>query len=361
MRILHCIYDHINNPWVGGGGAVRAYELNRRLAGKHDITIVSGKHPFAEDYGEGNLKFHFVGSAANNYIRSTFSYAWRAARYIRAHRDDVDIVVEDFAPYNPLFSFLTAKKGLLQLHQREGLTHLKKYFVLGTPFYLLERFYHKAFVHVIVLSKEIKNNFGISGNAAIIPNGFDPSLLDVQLEDHSFILFLGRLHINQKGLDTLNDALATSDCKIPLVIAGGGKDENRVKKLFVPFAGKGTMQFPGYVSGRQKTDYLKNCSFMVMPSRYEGQPLTLLEAAACGKPVVVSDIPELRFAVAAGFGISFKTGNAADLAEKINLLMKDTDLRARMGKEARKYATNFTWDKIAVRYEEFLCTVFNNR
>jgi len=357
MKILHCIYDHTGNPWVAGGGAVRAYELNRRLARKHDVTIVSGKYPSSMDYEEGSLKFRFVGTASNNYVLSTFSYAYQAARYIRAHRDDADVVVEDFAPYNPLFSFLTARKALLQLHQREGLTHLKKYFLLGVPFYLLERFYHKAFAYIIVLSEGIRKNFCVSGNAAIIPNGFDPALFYEPPEDQGFLLFLGRLHINQKGLDTLRDALTALNNDMRLVLAGGGKDKAQVKKLFNAVTAKGAIHFPGYVSGRQKIDYLKNCSIMVMPSRYEGQPLTLFEAAACGKPVVVSDIPELHFAVEAGFGVSFRTGDATDLAEKIDFLRNDTALRQKMGRKAREYAKDYTWDRIAEKYEEFLLRV----
>ena len=77
-------------------------------------------------------------------------------------------------------------------------------------------------------------------------------------------------------------------------------------------------------------------------------------AAACGKPVVVSDIPELRYAVDAGFGISFKTGDAKDLSEKIKFLLEHEVLRREMGQRAKEYARGFTWDEIAARYESFL-------
>jgi len=82
MKILHLIYDHINNPWVGGGGAVRVYEIYKRLADRHYITIVCGKYPEAKDYEEGNLRFHFVGTSKNNYVLSTFSYAVKAAQFL---------------------------------------------------------------------------------------------------------------------------------------------------------------------------------------------------------------------------------------------------------------------------------------
>ncbi|MGD0283392.1 MAG: glycosyltransferase family 1 protein, partial [Dissulfurispiraceae bacterium] len=68
MNILHLIYDHSGNPWVGGGGAVRAYELYKRLSIRHNVTIVCGRYPGAQDYSEGNLKIRFVGSSKNNYV-----------------------------------------------------------------------------------------------------------------------------------------------------------------------------------------------------------------------------------------------------------------------------------------------------
>lgn len=98
MKILHLIYDHVRNPWVGGGGAVRAYEICRRLAERHHITVVSGKYPGASDYREGNLSFKFVGTTRNNYVLSTFCYAARAAGFIASHAKEYDVVVEDFAP-----------------------------------------------------------------------------------------------------------------------------------------------------------------------------------------------------------------------------------------------------------------------
>jgi glycosyltransferase involved in cell wall biosynthesis len=102
---------------------------------------------------------------------------------------------------------------------------------------------------------------------------------------------------------------------------------------------------------------MKNCSLFVMPSRYEGQPVTTLEAAAFGKPIIVSDIPELGYVVDAGFGLSFRTGDAEDLARKIDYLMANEQLRQEMGRRAKEYARHFTWDRVADQYERFLMDV----
>jgi glycogen(starch) synthase len=241
------------------------------------------------------------------------------------------------------------------LHQREGLRHLKKYAVLGIPFFLIEKYYHRFFSNAVTISEISREAFGLKGRVGVIPNGFDQTLSYPEVGEGDYLLFLGRLHIGQKGLDTLSAALRLTGSR--LVVAGGGKDEGKVRTLFSKAVATGQVEFVGFVSGPKKVDLLRKCLFMVSPSRYEGQPLTVIEAAACGKPVIVSDIPELKYAVHAGFGLSFKTGDAKDLAAMMNLLIADASLRQNMGMRAREYARNFTWDNIAEDYEQYLLSV----
>ena len=357
MKILHLIYDHINNPWVGGGGAVRVRDLYRRISDRHEVTVICGKYPGAVNKVEDNIRYEYVGSGRNNYILSTFCYAVKAAAYVKANAGDFDIVVEDFAPYNPVFSFLWHKNAVIQLHQSEGLRHLKKYAVMGVPFFLIEKYYSRFFLNALAELPAAKEIFGLRKNVAILPNGFDPKLLQLVTEEEDYMLFIGRFHINQKGLDTLSEALRLVGCR--LVMVGGGKDEERVQALFSDSVRTGRAEFVGYAWGEKKEELLRKCLFMVVPSRYEGQPLIIMDTAACGKPVIVSDIPELMYAVGAGFGMSFKSGDAKDLAAKINFLLNDSPLRKEMGRKAREYARDFSWDRIAEEYERFLTGVAN--
>ena len=355
MKILHLIYDHINNPWVGGGAAVRVRELYRRISTRHEVTVVCGMYPGALNYNEENISYEFVGSKRNNYVLSTFCYAVRAAGFIKARAKGYDMVVEDFAPYNPVFSFLWHKNAVVQLHQREGVRHLKKYAVLGIPFFLMEKYYPRLFQNALAELPSAKKIFGLRKNIGILPNGFDPKLLSLKTEEENFILFIGRFHINQKGLDTLSEAMRSVKCKI--VIVGGGKDEERVRAIFSDTVSAGQTEFAGYAWGEKKEELMRKCLFMVVPSRYEGQPLIVMDTAACGKPIIVSDRPELQYTVDAGFGMTFKTGDSKDLAKTINFLLNNSSSRQEMGRKAREYARNFTWDKIAEEYEKFLMSV----
>ncbi len=361
MKILHLIYDHINNPWVGGGGAVRVHEICRRLAGcGHEITVLSGEYPGAKAYYEGNLEFYFAGTGMDNYILSTFSYAFSASRFVKKYGDRFDVIIEDFAPWNPVFSSLLTKRPVvLHINHLEGLNIIRRWSVLGMPFLLIERLYPRLFSRISALSGETRKKIN-SPDAVIVPAGIDSNLIVDSNHhrerniDNDYILYIGRLHIKNKGLDTLLAAMNGLNTR--LMVAGRGKDEKKLKEMAEKLELKNIV-FSGFIREDEKFNLLRDGLIFVLPSRFEGWGIVVLEAAACGKPVIVSDIPELRYAVDAGFGISFKTGDASDLAAKIRFLNENRTLREEMGRKAREYVKNYTWDKIALDYERFLLDI----
>jgi glycogen(starch) synthase len=357
VKILHLIYDHLQNPWVGGGGAVRVYEICRRLAlSGHEVTVLSGRFPGAKGYREGNLHYEFIGSAAN-YVLSTFSYALTAAQFVRKESNRFDVVVEDFAPWNPVFStLLTARPVVLHVNHREGRGILRRWSVFGFPFYLIERWYPRLFKNVTALSEETRRKIGIPG-AFIVPAGINSDIIldrvpdRVEDNDRIFLLYVGRLHIRNKGLDTLLHSIKGVDRR--LVLAGRGRDEKKLKEMGKRL-GLTNVEFAGFITEKRKIALLREDCIFVLPSRFEGWGIVVLEAAACGKPVIVSDIPELHYAVDAGFGVSFRTGDAEDLAHKIRFLLENHSLRREMGCKALEYAAKHSWDSIAQDYEKFL-------
>ncbi len=359
MKILHLIYDHIKNPWVGGGGAVRVYEIYKRFSSRNRITVVCGRYPACEDYSVGNLNYIFIGSERNSYIYSVISYVVQAASFLKRYADEYDVVIEDFAPYNPLFSFLRHKKAIIQLHQKEGVQLIKKNLFLGPVFFSVEFFYPKLFRRAVFVSEVCRDKFLSGGEVTVIPNGLDLKLLAEETEDGEYVLFLGRLDIRQKGLDTLSDALTLLNKDLRIVIAGHGRHEPKVRKIFAGHIDSGAAIMAGFVEGEIKAAYLKKCKFVIVPSRFEAQCITVLEAAGFGKPVIVSDIPELSYSVNAGFGLSFKTDDAEDLACKIKLLSGDESLRMDMGRRAREFAKEYSWEKIALSFERYLSDVLH--
>jgi glycosyltransferase involved in cell wall biosynthesis len=84
--------------------------------------------------------------------------------------------------------------------------------------------------------------------------------------------------------------------------------------------------------------------------------LAALEAMACGKAVIVSDIPEFGFVRDNGAGLSFKTGDVLSLAQSMKDLATN-DERKEMGRRGKKFMQGFTWERIAKDYERFLTGV----
>ncbi|MEJ5173572.1 MAG: glycosyltransferase family 4 protein [Hydrogenothermaceae bacterium] len=351
MKILHLIYDHINNPWVGGGAAVRVYEIYRRLSEKgYTITVISGNYPGAKDYKiNDNFEYKFVGSQ-KSYIISTFSYAINVWELLKDIHKQYDVIIEDFAPWNPCFSLLITKKSILQLHHKEGVNILKRYNIFGLPFFVLENIYPRFFKRVMFVSQESKNKFKVDG--AIIPNGI--SRIEEHISSGSYISYIGRIDIYNKGLDILVNAIKDIDLKIPIRIAGKGKDIKRLKEYIKLFNLERKVFFDGFLDEEEKYNFIKNSKFLLIPSRFEGQAIVALEAAAMGKPVIVSDIPELKYVVENGFGISFKREDPIDLKKKILFLLEHPELIEEMGRKGIEFAKNFTWDRISKIYETLL-------
>jgi glycosyltransferase involved in cell wall biosynthesis len=179
-------------------------------------------------------------------------------------------------------------------------------------------------------------------------------LLQAVPEETDYILCLGRLEIFQKGLDTLVDAVSRLAAERPvrLLMAGTGKDETALQSLVRERRLEEAVTFLGRVEGQQKVDCLRRSLFCVMPSRYEGWPIVAVEAAACAKPVVGAAVPGVTEAVLhERTGLLVQPEDPDDLAAGLARLLDDDALRRTLGRQAREWATEFTWDRIAERQE----------
>jgi len=136
---------------------------------------------------------------------------------------------------------------------------------------------------------------------------------------------------------------------ITLVVAGDGELLGGARKLATE-KGLNNVRFPGYLDHEKTVPDLYSCSdYYIMTSKFEGQPLTLLEAMASGLPCIASDIPALRVVKQARCGIVVDFNNAEEAASQIiEYLGKDNTNHSR---SAREYAvSNLDWEIITKRY-----------
>ena len=153
------------------------------------------------------------------------------------------------------------------------------------------------------------------------------------------VAFAGRL-VEDKGIRTLiaaHDILTRRGRDIRLLIAGVPDPANPTsipQRELESWAGRPNLVHLGFV--QDIAGFWASAHIAVLPSRREGLPLTLLEAAACGRPLVATDVPGCREIARAGFNaLLVPPDDAQALADAIDRLAADPDLRARYGRAGR--------------------------
>ncbi len=370
MKILHLLYESEGDYFGIGGVGVRAYEIYRRLKDRHDITLLCKRYPGARDSRIQGLRHIYAGAESRSLTVTLLAYARQASRYVREHGADYDIIVEEFSPAIP--TFLDSYHDRVVVLQAQGYTGAKyfaKYNPLySTVLYLAERIRPSRYRTIILVSEASRKRYGLDDSEgrriSVISNGIPEGLLGVRPGSSKYILYMGRIDIHTKGLDILLRAYRKfRNCHedIGLVIAGDGRDRKRFSALIngLPEKARSGIRQEGWVDGEDKTRLLSNALLVVAPSRHETQGIVTLEAMACGKALVVSDIPELGHAVTCGAGISFRSEDASALAAALTSLMNGHDLQA-MGQRGREWVKDYTWDSVALRFEAYLLSVLDN-
>jgi len=166
------------------------------------------------------------------------------------------------------------------------------------------------------------------------------------LERSGYILYLGRL-VPEKGLRYLIQAYKNVKTDKKLIIAGGASDTNdflnEMKELA---ADDERIEFVGFVQGRLLEELYSNAYVYTLPSDLEGMPLSLLEAMSYDNCCLVSDIPECADVVGE-FGVTFRTGDVADLQNKLQMLCDDPQLARWYRLAAADYICNkYNWDDV---------------
>jgi glycosyltransferase involved in cell wall biosynthesis len=152
--------------------------------------------------------------------------------------------------------------------------------------------------------------------------------------------FVGRL-LDDKGVRTLVNAhaiLAQRGRPVRLLIAGDPDPANPVSippQEIAAWSRRPGLLLLGHVADIR--DVWKAAHIAVLPSRREGLPKSLLEAAACGRPIVATDVPGCREIARAGVNaLLVPPDDAAALADAIDTLAQDADTRARFGAAGRR-------------------------
>lgn len=135
--------------------------------------------------------------------------------------------------------------------------------------------------------------------------------------------------------------------ELQLVMPGNGSQSSLLRKIFIDGGVLERVHFPGQVSQADLPRYYRSADLYISASHSDGSSISLLEALACGRPVLVSDIPGNREWVTPGeVGWLFPDGDAPAMAERIQAILDQRDQLAEIGRRARCLAEHRAdWEK----------------
>ncbi|HGE71936.1 TPA: glycosyltransferase [Candidatus Poribacteria bacterium] len=213
----------------------------------------------------------------------------------------------------------------------------------------------------------IPNGIDLSEYANLPPKGAFKRKFGIP-EEKKVILYLGRIH-KIKGIDFLIKAythlINDRHCKDALLVIAGPDDGylKEAKSLTSALSISKHVLFTGPLYGRDKLEAYVDSDVVVLPSRYETFPMAVLEAYACGKPVIASKVGGLEDLIINGeTGLLFEAGNIKRLTRSIFNLINSNNMAKEMGLKSKTFVReNFTIEKVVERLEKIYEEVFKNR
>jgi glycosyltransferase involved in cell wall biosynthesis len=170
------------------------------------------------------------------------------------------------------------------------------------------------------------------------------------------IVAAGRL-ADAKNYPLLLDALAIVRRTVParLFILGAGDRESALRDHVAALGLTGAVVFCGFQSNPWK--YIARADVLALSSRYEGFGNVLIEAMACGVPVVATASPGTRDIVTADTGLLVESHEPEAFAAALSRVLVDAPLRARFATHARSSAARFSVPTIVAAYDRVLAEV----
>ena len=294
---------------------------------------------------------------------------------------DFDVVVEDLNKL-PVFAHWFVRKPLLvQMHHlwRKSI-FAEAIFPIAFMVWFFERiipFFYRTqnFVVVSPSTKKELAEIGVDeSRISVIYNGSEkpnfPGSADLatsvaesrenaagESARTPYFIWLSRVH-RYKGIWTALEAFeifSKSHPEVQLKIVGGGPLLKKLPAWIKSHGLDGKVELTGFVPAARKYELLSSSLALLQTSYKEGWGLTVMEAAQLCKTTIASDVPGLCDSVRDGeTGILFPSGDAAACASAMEKIYSDAELRASLGKNAKRYALTFSWENSARETLELL-------
>lgn len=337
-------------PFVGGG-QINAWEISKRLAQKGtDVEIITRNCGLYSHKAQKNLKITKLGPISKTTDEiARLKYLVQALLYV--FNKDIDLLVAHaFLPglVARIFMLLRRKPAVLIVHGSSIKSGLNKGFKLWLEKFILTQIKYSA---EITVSRDFFKLKNVNKNIIYIPNGVEVKPFDrikVNKFKEKTILFVGRLH-PQKNLHRLFrsiDELNKRFSNFRLLIVGDGSESMKLKELIKSLKLENRIIMMGELRGNNLIKVYKSSHIFILPSIYEGFPLTLLEAWAARLPVVVSKTGDCQYLIKNGVnGHLIKGQSTQDISNAITESLINKNLRV-LGENGYNFAKHkYSWEK----------------
>ncbi len=364
LNILAINWQDITNPF-GGGAEVHFHEIFKRVAAAgHQVTLLCCSYAGApaSEMIDGIRVIRF-GS------RNLFNYYVPQLYKKLCARERFDIVIDDINKI-PFFTPLFVSEPLLAIaHHLFGKSiYLEAPFFPATYVWAAEKlvplvYRYTAFAVVSESTRQELRQLGIRSQVDLLPNAVDSAKYQEMPQHRSetpLIGCLGRLK-KYKSIDHVLQAMPAILRSMPsvrLLIIGDGDYGPALRQLAMSLGIDKNVDFVGHVSHEDKVKLLNRLWLAVNPSPKEGWGLTVIEANACGIPVIAADSPGLRDSVLhQKTGLLYPYGDIAKLTQSVLELLGNSEKRMYFSAQARRWAAHFSWDTSAEKAIELMHSV----
>jgi glycosyltransferase involved in cell wall biosynthesis len=371
---MHILILNYEFPPLGGGAGNAAYYLLKEFAKGKDLNIdlvTSLVGGYKKEDFSSNIKIYYLdigkkGSSHFQTQKDLFAYSWRAYWFCKKliSKKRYDLI---HAFFGIPCGYIAMKLGLPYIVSLRGsdvpFYNQRFYFWDKFIFKRLSKIIWKKSKYVIANSfglKQLAKNINPAQKIEVIYNGVDSQEFkpnaDKSIGKTIKLISIGRL-IPRKGYKYLLKSLkGLSNCELFLV--GEGVERENLKTLAKKMGVK--VRFYGRVSHQEVVYLLREADIFVLPSLNEGMSNSLLEAVACGLPVIVTDTGG-SVELVKGNGIIVPKADVISLRSAIKRFLSDKNSLENMGQKSRQLAESMSWISVAEQYKYFYTKIIRKQ
>ncbi len=370
------VYDAVY-PWVKGGAEVRIHELGRRLSLQgHEVHLFGIKWWEGEDiFQYEGMTLHGVCKSRELYVNGKRSISEALVFAIRLFpalmKERFDLIDVSVFPYFSCFtvkaiSILKKTPAVFTWHEVWG-DYWYEYLGKRKGFFglFIETSVAKISKNNVAVSDWTKDRLkvfvGTSKEIAVLPNGVDLELIsEIKPTDQDFggspkgkiydIIFAGRL-IKEKNVNVLIKAVSLLKKDSPEIcccIVGDGPERKTLEKLTLELGVQENVIFEGFQEYRALIGKIKASKVLVLPSSREGFGMVVIEAFACGVPVVtVKEKYNAAQGLIANGVDGFVVGlNELEIANAVEKIIEKNSKNRNASEAAFNKAKKYNWDEV---------------